>query len=466
MGADSYSAPTPVAPKVYPNPTATMTTELMTPSSDHQAANSSSIDATINVLEARIRQLESQVEQAAAVDTPAPSKKNTLTGEIKLAVSCNIVSLSNINTADESFQAEIMLRAYTLNAKGLQVVIRGVGNYADRADRSGVCEKITVDNWEPRLSFNNLTETTTWKMSVKAEKDGELSFKYHIAGIFKEKLELQNFPFDIQPLSFVMSSSIPAVENGFVTKDEQGNDKICGIRLVSEDGRTDRKSILKTSNFCAASFKPKLWDGSNYVRYEEDTTSPEDSSTGTLRSLLRASILVERKPMFFIWNIVVPMLVINGISLGSFAVPKSDTADRLSVSMTMVLTMVAFKLQISDILPDLSYLTLLDCFVLGSFLFVSFIAVENIISSDEISNMSVEVDTQIAWVFVIVYTAGTLITILEMLRRMLWMQGDRIGLRSGTIVPADQCNLQSPVKTKSISCKDEADQNGVKSHSP
>merc|ERR1712195_313035 len=111
-------------------------------------------------------------------------------------------------------------------------------------------------------------------------------------------------------------------------------------------------------------------------------------------------------------------------------------------------------------------LDLAGLFRSGIIPFCSFIAVENIISSDEISNMSVEDDTQIAWVFVIVYMAGTLITILEMLRRMLWMQGDRIGLRSGTIVPADQCNLQSPVKTKSISCKDEADQNGVKSHSP
>ena len=166
MGADSYSSPTPV---VYCNPTATMT-----PSSDHQAANSSTIDATINVLEARIRQLESQVAQAAAADTPAPCRKNTLTGEIKLAVSCNIVSLSNINTADESFQAEIMVRACTLNAKDLQVVIRGVDNYADR---SGACEDITVDNWEPRLSFNNLTETATWKMSPKSLGDGELSFK-------------------------------------------------------------------------------------------------------------------------------------------------------------------------------------------------------------------------------------------------------------------------------------------------
>ena len=295
--------------------------------------------------------------------------------------------------------------------------------------------------------------------------------QYHVAGVFKERLELQAFPFDVQPLSFMMSSSIPAAENGFLC-----NGVKCGIKLVSEDGRSQRKSILKMSNFCAASFKP-IHVGGNYVLYKEGSTLPEDSSTGTVRSLLRASVVVERKPMYFIWNIVVPLLVINGISLGSFAVPKSDTADRLSVSMTMVLTVVAFKLQISDSLPDLSYLTLLDGFILGSFLFVSFIAVENICVSDEISNMSAEDDNLAAWVFVAVYTAGTLITILEMLRRIFWMdvpedvlrdvmQSEAFGLRSGKVVPADQA-IQSPaVNTRSISCKDEADQNGVKPHSP
>ena len=71
------------------------------------------------------------------------------------------------------------------------------------------------------------------------------------------------------------------------------------------------------------------------------------------------------------------MVAINAIALGAFSIPRHDSSSRLGVSVTMVLTVVAFKLEISSSLPDLSYLTLLDKFVLISFMYVGAIAMEN-----------------------------------------------------------------------------------------
>ena len=54
------------------------------------------------------------------------------------------------------------------------------------------------------------------------------------------------------------------------------------------------------------------------------------------------------------------MLLITAMSLSSFALPVHDVNDRLQISMTMVLTSVAFKLQVADCLTNLAYLTFID----------------------------------------------------------------------------------------------------------
>ena len=66
------------------------------------------------------------------------------------------------------------------------------------------------------------------------------------------------------------------------------------------------------------------------------------------------------------------------LALGSFLVPYQDIADRLSVSLTMVLTTVAYRSQAAVDLPKISHLTLLDIHLLGSLFFTSAVAVANV----------------------------------------------------------------------------------------
>merc|ERR1712060_192938 len=51
--------------------------------------------------------------------------------------------------------------------------------------------------------------------------------------------------------------------------------------------------------------------------------------------------------------------------------------DRLSVSLALVLTAVAYKLTIAANIPQVNYLTLLDRYVVLCFLFITMAAVEN-----------------------------------------------------------------------------------------
>ena len=50
------------------------------------------------------------------------------------------------------------------------------------------------------------------------------------------------------------------------------------------------------------------------------------------------SLAVVRKPGYYILNVLLPVQLLCLLSLGAFLVPVHDVADRLSVSLTMVLT--------------------------------------------------------------------------------------------------------------------------------
>lgn len=60
--------------------------------------------------------------------------------------------------------------------------------------------------------------------------------------------------------------------------------------------------------------------------------------------------------------------LIDMLSFCSFSVDVSEPSDRLSVTLTLLLTAVAFKFVVSQSLPTISYLTLLvsQCFTVSA----------------------------------------------------------------------------------------------------
>jgi hypothetical protein len=64
-----------------------------------------------------------------------------------------------------------VLVAQTLNAAELKI--------------AGSGEAIGPDTWEPRIKFMNKLEETKWRLNAKMGRDGEVVYKYSVAGTFK-----------------------------------------------------------------------------------------------------------------------------------------------------------------------------------------------------------------------------------------------------------------------------------------
>ena len=85
---------------------------------------------------------------------------------------------------------------------------------------------------------------------------------------------------------------------------------------------------------------------------------------------------VGRIPLVASINFLVPLFCVVSLAGTGYAFDVSDLPDRLAVVLTMLLTAIAFRLAINESLPSIDHLTLLDKYILASYLLLSFAASE------------------------------------------------------------------------------------------
>ena len=82
-------------------------------------------------------------------------------------------------------------------------------------------------------------------------------------------------------------------------------------------------------------------------------------------------IAVQRDATSITWNLVFPMVLICVLAFPAFAEGVGSLGDRLAINLTMLLTAMAFKSYLADMLPRVPYLTTLEQYVVGAFIILS-----------------------------------------------------------------------------------------------
>ena len=209
-----------------------------------------------------------------------------------------------------------------------------------------------------QIDINNALSYT--KLEEKVLVDGDdCCINIRIEGEFYEKLELQNFPFDVQGLKLditvntrttgpvpVALSAAPNLVPGVILEGFQVDN------LWRMD--TTQTQIEGTSeNLGAVIVTPFIW-----------------GRRGRQFPCMRLTMKVHRRPTFYTVNVVCPMASFVMLSFTQYPIPYTDSPDRLSITLTLVLTAAAYKFAVSSLVPTISYLTLLDYYVLFSWLVI------------------------------------------------------------------------------------------------
>ena len=91
------------------------------------------------------------------------------------------------------------------------------------------------------------------------------------------------------------------------------------------------------------------------------------AKTGKDISELEIDVVVRRRYRYYIWKVFLPLLAMVAIAYSAFWIKTSDYYTQISITLTAILTEIAFLFAISTSLPKVPYLTFIDAFFLVSF---------------------------------------------------------------------------------------------------
>lgn len=279
-----------------------------------------------------------------------------------------IMSLHHIDTVNQQFEMrmEVDLRLPIHRYPGLLLL--------NRVDMSPT-------SWDPRLECMNLLDARQWSVRyswIRRSSKTYLRYRYLIDGVFAETLELRWFPFDRQRMStriHLKRSDAIAAPFGYLP-----------YRSVSKNRRDSIHHTFHVCNFSENNvwnLTYKFTKGVHKAEFSPDClwVVPFDHSSIHLMTMssIQVFVVLQRKPMYYIWNICLPMALLTLMSSAGVSIPVCDVSDRLGVQLTLVLTAVAYKFIASQDIPNVAYLTLLDFHVLVCFLSLFANVVESIV---------------------------------------------------------------------------------------
>ena len=159
-------------------------------------------------------------------------------------------------------------------------------------------------------------------------------------------LEVNKFPFDYQDLTLVLTS----------------NWEVSHVTLQKDPNRDDN---IRTWNFTAR----QEWDLQQHVLTESTENQPEEGSSPNIFPLYKVRLHVRRQFGFYLYNIALIMCLITALTFTSFAVGADSIGDRIQITLTLLLTSVAFKYYVQQFVPTVSYLTFMDKYILSCMIF-------------------------------------------------------------------------------------------------
>jgi hypothetical protein len=147
----------------------------------------------------------------------------------------------------------------------------------------------------------------------------------------------------------------------------------------------------------------------NLVRVGTSMGSYPASHAGRLgvASTFVVSMDVERKSLFMVRLVIVPLVLIVMLSWSVFWMDQSSLGDRISVSFIGILTVVAYQFILSEIMPRISYMTLMNGVLNMSFFIMCASVVVNLwvgsLDRKGQTETGDRIDRRCRWIFPIVY---------------------------------------------------------------
>lgn len=236
-----------------------------------------------------------------------------------------------------------------------------------------------IPEWKPDVQFYNVMDGQEVCVPPKYFRRKNYLFCYYNWKLtIRESLEFQRFPFDRQILPVVAFST----NSVFIDYDTS-----LGVPDSLFEG------IAK--NAVTVGVEQHSWVLDDEVKVESKRDDQE----------FLIAMRLTRVPIFYLYNIVLLTYLLVLVALSVCAIDVFDFTSRLSILITVLLTAVAFKFVINTWVPSISYLTLLDKYIIVSFLFIALIVLESFVLVYLNVNVAESLNTVFSIILLILWTA-------------------------------------------------------------
>jgi len=204
-----------------------------------------------------------------------------------------------------------------------------------------------TNHFMPKIEFDNCTSKEyvggEGQPRIKDHQTGRVTLTLRVLATMRTRFDLALFPFDSQILE---------------------------IRLKTRHASRNKKAYpVKMCNPHTWRYKNghKMAPGADWLS-EWDLVKFDGAPDGKKQEEYRLQVVINRDSRAAFWRLIFSLSSIMLLSFTAFGVDVSDLPDRASITMTMMLALVAFKFILSDELPKVPYLTVMDKFIISALL--------------------------------------------------------------------------------------------------
>jgi hypothetical protein len=248
------------------------------------------------------------------------------------------------------------------------------------APRTFALASVWSPNWLAANSGGSLEKSLPEVATVAG--DGSAVYRQRILGSFTQSMNLRRFPFDSE--TFRINVIIPGYRPGDVALAPDHDSVKAG--LANAVGRA-KDLTLQDWNITGITASPK----------------PYIVTPGTEIAGYEIAFTAARKPQHYVLKVILPLVLIVIMSWAVFWIDPSLASTQISVAVTSMLTLIAYRFAVGAEIPRLPYLTLLDSFILLSSVLVFLSLIEVMVITRLALNNRIEtaraLDRHSRWIF-------------------------------------------------------------------
>jgi hypothetical protein len=201
--------------------------------------------------------------------------------------------------------------------------------------------------WWPQLFLRN--ESGGYERQgvlLRVRPDGQVRYEEEVRAIAEVELKLRRIPFDEQEFTFYF--------------EPLGFDASEVLLEPAPDWTSTRSDNVSV----------RQWSFGPITSVALEDAVLMQSGRVVVTTVVGFTIPASRRPGFLLRVIVIPLLILVALSWSVFWMASSQLSDRMAISFLGILTVVAFQIVVSEMLPRIPNFTILSSFLLISYLFL------------------------------------------------------------------------------------------------